>query len=98
MRARREQNASPENAVRFAFKTVAPAMVFTSLVLAGGFLILSLSSFDLNAGMGRLTAITIGLALVTDFLMLPPILVLVGSARDRRMAGVPELVLSGESG
>ncbi|MEE9206983.1 MAG: MMPL family transporter [Gemmatimonadota bacterium] len=98
LRARREQNASPENAVRFAFKTVAPAMVFTSLVLAGGFLILSLSSFDLNAGMGRLTAITIGLALVTDFLMLPPILVLVGSARDRRMAGVPELVLSGESG
>ncbi len=98
LRARREQEASPEDAVRFAFKTVAPAMVFTSLVLAGGFLILSLSAFDLNAGMGRLTAITIGLALITDFLMLPPILILVGSARDRRAAVVPELALGGEGG
>ncbi|MEN8143643.1 MAG: MMPL family transporter [Gemmatimonadota bacterium] len=96
LRARREQGASPEGAVRFAFKTVAPAMVFTSLVLAGGFLILSLSAFDLNAGMGRLTAITIGLALVTDFLMLAPILVVVGSARDRHSVPTAELAFGEE--
>ena len=32
------------------------------------------SAFDMNASMGLLTAITIGLALAVDFLFLPPLL------------------------
>jgi predicted RND superfamily exporter protein len=84
LRARREHEKSPEDAVRFAFHTVAPAMLFTSIVLAAGFLVLTLSSFGLNSSMGKLTAITIGFALATDFLMLPPILVAVGRLADKR--------------
>ena len=92
LRARRERGASGEDAIRYAFRTVAPAMVFTSIVLAGGFLILSFSAFDLNAGMGRLTAITIGFALFTDFLMLAPLLLWL--ARERRAARLPRPALA----
>ncbi len=96
LRARRERGASGEESIRYAFRTVAPAMVFTSIVLAGGFLVLSFSAFDLNAGMGRLTAITIGFALFTDFLMLAPLLLWL--ARERRVSAVrrPRLAMSEE--
>jgi hypothetical protein len=50
------------------------ALLTTSVVLAAGFIILSFSAFDLNAGMGKLTAITIVLALTADFFLLPPVL------------------------
>ncbi len=75
LRGRREKNLNPEDAVRYAFSNVGKALVVTSFVLAVGFGILSLSSFDLNAGMGKLTAITILLALAADFFLLPPILI-----------------------
>jgi predicted RND superfamily exporter protein len=74
LRARREKNADGAEAVRYAFNTVGPALLFTSIILAGGFLVLAGSSFDLNAGMGKLTAMTIVFALVTDFLLLPSLL------------------------
>lgn len=74
LRARRERGDSAEQAVRYAFSTVGVALCTTSLVLVAGFMILSTSSFELNAGMGLMTAITIGFALLADFLLLPPIL------------------------
>jgi predicted RND superfamily exporter protein len=40
-----------------------------------GFLILASSAFQLNSGMGLLTAIVIILALLADFLFLPPLLI-----------------------
>jgi predicted RND superfamily exporter protein len=74
LRARREQGLSPENAVIYAFSTVGRALVVTSVVLIAGFLVLSLSSFELNSGMGLLTAIVIAFALIADFLLLPTLL------------------------
>jgi uncharacterized protein len=74
LRARREQGLAPPDAVRYAFSSVGMAMFVTSVILIVGFGILSLSAFTLNGGMGRLTAITILLALSADFLFLPPIL------------------------
>ncbi len=74
LRARRERGASPADAVRFAFRTVGTALWITSLVLAIGFGILALSAFELNSGMGLLTAIVIVLALAADFFFLPPLL------------------------
>jgi len=44
------------------------------MVLIAGFMVLTQSPFKLNSGMGLLTAITIGLALVADFLLLPTLL------------------------
>lgn len=74
LRARREMGLSAEEAVRFAFHTVGVALVATTLVLCAGFLVLSLSSFKLNSDMGLMSAITIAIALLVDFLFLPPLL------------------------
>ena len=60
--------------MRYAFHTVGTALWTTSVVLIAGFLVLTWSPFEINSGMGLLTAITIGLALVADFLLLPTLL------------------------
>jgi hypothetical protein len=74
LRARREKQLNSNEAVVYAFHTVGMAMFTTSVVLVVGFLVLSLSAFKLNAGMGALTAIIIALALIADFFFLPPLL------------------------
>lgn len=74
-RARREQNMSAQDAVRYAFSTVGTALWVTSLVLVAGFLVLSQSAFQVNSGMGLLTAIVIVFALIADFFFLPPLLI-----------------------
>ena len=75
LRARREQGLNAEDAVRYAFSTVGVALWVTSAALVAGFLVLATSSFKLNSGMGLLTAIVIALALIVDFLLLPPLLI-----------------------
>jgi predicted RND superfamily exporter protein len=75
LRARREKHLSPEDAVRYAFRTVGRALLITSIVLVAGFLVLATSSFELNSGMGLVTALVIVLALLADFLFLPPLLI-----------------------
>lgn len=74
LRARREENLDRYDAVRYAFATVGRALVITSIVLVVGFLVLAMSNFKLNSGMGTLTAIVITFALAADFLFLPPLL------------------------
>nr|VFJ77862.1 MAG: hypothetical protein BECKFW1821C_GA0114237_11432 [Candidatus Kentron sp. FW] len=74
LRARREKNLTPPDAVRYAFHSVGVALWVTSVVLIAGFLVLCLSHYSPNADMGIMVAITIALALVTDFLLLPPLL------------------------
>jgi predicted RND superfamily exporter protein len=74
LRARREQNLSPDDATRYAFHTVGKALIVTTLIIAAGFFILSFSSFAMNSNMAKLTAIVIGIALLADFLFLPPML------------------------
>ena len=82
LRARRERGLAPDDAVRYAFSTVGRAIVATPIILAAGFAILSFSAFDLNAGMGQLTAVTIVIALLADFFFLPPLLLWM-EARER---------------
>lgn len=74
LRARREKHLTSQEAVVYAFHTVGMALVTTSVVLVIGFLVLSLSAFKLNAGMGMLTAIIIAFALIADFFFLPALL------------------------
>jgi len=74
LRARREKGLSPPDAVRYAFHSVGLALWVTSVALVAGFLILSLSHFYVNSSMGIMTAVTIALALIADFLFLPPLL------------------------
>ncbi len=75
LRAKREKNLNAIDAVRYAFENVGSALLVTTIVLAAGFLVLSMSAFELNSAMGLLTAITIVIALIIDFLFLPPLLI-----------------------
>ncbi|MCF6282737.1 MAG: MMPL family transporter [Candidatus Polarisedimenticolaceae bacterium] len=84
LRARREQGLNSEDAVRYAFTTVGMALVVTSLVLILGFGILAMSHFQLNSGMGQLTAIVIVVALVADFLLLPPVIMRFGESKNEK--------------
>lgn len=76
LRARREKNLGSRDGVRYAFNSVGRALWVTTLVLVAGFLILSQSTFKVNADMGLLTGITILIALAVDFFLLPPLLIL----------------------
>jgi predicted RND superfamily exporter protein len=84
-RARREKNATTEEAVRYAFHTVGAALWVTFMVLVAGFMTLSLSTFAVNSVMGQLTALALVMALVVDFLLLPPMLMFL----DRDKPGQP---------
>lgn len=84
LRARREEGLSSEDAVRYAFANVGNAMWVTSVALVSGFLMLSLSAFELNSGMGLLTAITIVVALLADLLFLPALLLKFEENRNER--------------
>ena len=79
LRARREQGLSAEDAVRYAFRSVGVALWITTLVLVAGFLMLSTSDFKMNGDMGSMVAIVISIALFFDFLLLPPLLILLDS-------------------
>ena len=70
-----KHKASAEDAVRYAFSKVGTALWVTTLTLVCGFLVLSTSAFELNKGMGQLTALVIALALVADLTFLPALLI-----------------------
>ena len=74
VRAKREMNLSSEAAIEYAFNNVGVALSSTTLVLCAGFMVLTLSPFALNAEMGLMSALTIALALLVDFFLLPPLL------------------------
>ena len=86
LRARREQGLSADDAVRYAFSSVGRALIVTSIILVIGFSILSLSSFDLNGSMGRMTAMTIAFALIADLTALPALLMTVDTKNRSQLA------------
>jgi len=84
LRAKREQNLSAEEAIRYAFSTVGHALWVTTLVLVVGFGILSMSSFLVNEQTGLMMAITIASALVIDFLFLPALLLILDKDKNKQ--------------
>lgn len=51
-------------------------------MLVAGFAVLGLSKFQLNVDLGILTAVTIAVALVMDFLLLPPLLMFIDKEKQ----------------
>ena len=82
LRARREHALSAVEAVRYAFRTVGTALWTTSIILAGGFMIMALSGFKMNSQMGILTGIALVFALLADFLFLPPLLMWLDKSKE----------------
>eukprot|EP00439_Symbiodinium_sp_Y106_P089745 s1_g2281.t1 len=90
LRGRREQGLDAGEAIQYAFRQVGSALTVTTFVLVAGFMVLTLSPFRLNSDMGLLTAITIAVALVVDFLLLPSLLMAVDKKRQAgRSAPLP---------
>ncbi|MCK5101581.1 MAG: outer membrane lipoprotein-sorting protein, partial [Cyclobacteriaceae bacterium] len=74
LRARREHNMDPVDAVWYSFNTVGTAMWVTTVALMTGFIILTFSGYRMNSDMGLLSALTIFLAFGLDILLLPVLL------------------------
>ena len=86
LHARRNNNSDAKAAVHYAFGNVGSALWITTLVLVAGFTVLAQSTFKLNGDMGMLTAITILIALLIDFLFLPPLLMAIDDKRTEKDA------------
>ncbi len=86
-RARLELGLGVHEAIRYAFDTAGPALIVTTIVLSLGFGLLAFSSFAINGNLGLLTAVSIAVALVLDFLLVPVLLTLFD--RDAGPASVP---------
>jgi predicted RND superfamily exporter protein len=63
-----------EESVAATLRETGKAILFTSVVLMGGFLVFTLSSFGGTVAMGALTALTLGVAMVANLWLLPALL------------------------
>ena len=79
----RKRGDSPEDSVRYAFKSVGMALTVTSIGLVVGFAILGQSGFAVNRDLARLTAVTLAFALFVDFLFLPPLLIWIDKMKTK---------------
>ncbi len=76
-RRQRAAGAAPAEAIETVFSTVGVAMVITSVSLAAGFIVLSLSGFQINRSLGIQTSIIVVVALGICWFLLPPLLRLI---------------------
>ncbi len=86
LRARRELGLDKAEAIKYAFETVGLALVVTTIILTFGFLVMALSTFQMNKQLGMMTAVTMVIALVMDFTLLPALL-LTGKQEKKLVAG-----------
>ncbi|MEE2677798.1 MAG: efflux RND transporter permease subunit [Myxococcota bacterium] len=75
------QTGDPVRAVELALQTTGRALLFTSVVLTCGFLVLTLSSMANLRDFGLLTAFAISMAFILDVTATPALLVLVNRKR-----------------
>ena len=81
LRARKE-GLLPSESVQRAFGLVGKALVTTTVVFALGFLVFSASGMAGNQVLGLLVGITVIMALLADFLFLPPLLMALDGDRE----------------
>ncbi|MGI9533334.1 MAG: efflux RND transporter permease subunit [Thermodesulfobacteriota bacterium] len=84
-RARKDLGFDTSKAIKYAFETVGTALTGTSFIIAAGFLMLGLSTFRVTAYMGLLTAVAIICALITDFLLLPALLMAIDKKNHNKI-------------
>lgn len=89
LHAKEDKQLDTEQAVRYAFTSVGKALWVTTIVLVCGFIVMAQSTFKLNADMGFLTAVTIFIALIVDFFLLPPLLLLIDRKLKKKTISTP---------
>ncbi len=84
LHAKRDKKVTTKEAVHYAFGNVGRALWITTLVLVAGFSVLAQSTFKVNAETGLLTALTIFIALIIDFIFLPPLLMAIDKNKETK--------------
>jgi len=84
-----EAGADLRVAVRETLRTTGSALLFTSLVIAGGFMIFTLSEMSNMRAFGMLAALASVVAFAADLLVAPALLTLVERTRRQRAVSPP---------
>ena len=76
--ARRHKSMSTKKAIAYTYRTVGPAIVFTTTVLVSGFMAMTfLAEFRVNSDMAIMTSMVLLFALIFDLVALPALLLLI---------------------
>ncbi|MYA89298.1 MAG: MMPL family transporter [Boseongicola sp. SB0662_bin_57] len=78
----RNQGLLPSESVQSALRSVGQALFATTVVFALGFLVFGASGLASNQALGLLMGITVVIALLADFLFLPPLLIALDGAKE----------------
>ena len=81
-----EESGDVESAVEETLRTTGSALLFTSLVLTGGFTIFSLGEMTNTKIFGAMAAMASVVAFLADLLIAPALLAVVEGRRARRAA------------
>ena len=80
--AARKNGLLPSESVQSAFRSVGKALLATTVVFGLGFLVFGASGLVTNQALGLLTGMTVVIALLADFLFLPPLLMALDGTRE----------------
>ena len=80
--AARKNGLLPSEAVQSAFRSVGKALLATTVVFALGFMVFGASGMVTNQALGLLAGITVVIALLADFLFLPPLLMALDGTKE----------------
>jgi len=78
----RKSGKLPSESVQSAFHFVGKALLATTVVFALGFMVFGASGMSTNQALGLLVGITVIIALLADFLFLPPLLMVLDGAKE----------------
>ena len=78
----RKAGKLPSESVQSAFRSVGRALFTTTIVFGLGFMVFGASGVVANQVLGLLVGITVVIALVADFLFLPPLLMLLDETKE----------------
>ena len=78
----RKAGKLPSESVQMAFRSVGRALFITTIVFGLGFMVFGASGMSTNQALGLLVGITVIIALLADFLFLPPLLMLLDKTKE----------------
>lgn len=78
----RKSGLLPSESVQSAFRSVGKALFATTVVFALGFVVFGASGMTSNQALGLLVGITVVVALLADFLFLPPLLMMLDGTKE----------------
>ena len=78
----RKNGLLPSESVQSAFRSVGKALVVTTVVFGLGFMVFGASGMTTNQALGLLVGMTVIIALLADFLFLPPLLMALDGTRE----------------